>query len=225
MHNLGLNWRNYKCNSLKRELIIFYHRQYFYLFLNLIYTCKHFKNTFYYLLFTYIFWNNEYNYFINFMRKVRVISCREDIFHLKNSRALLGYYLKYELLSNSMKLWAMPCRATQDWWVLVERSDKMWSNGEGNGKPLRHSFLENPMNSMERQKDDTARWTPQVGRCPICYWRNSFRKNEEAEPKQKQSLVVDVTDDRSKVWCCKEQYCIGTWNVMSMNQGELEVIK
>ena len=56
-------------------------------------------------------------------------------------------------------------------------------------------------------------------------WRNSSRKNEEDEPKQKQSLVVDVTGDGSKVQCCKEQYCIGTWNVRSMNQGKLEVIK
>jgi len=50
-------------------------------------------------------------------------------------------------------------------------------------------------------------------------------KNEEAEPKQKQHPVVDVTGDGSKVWCCKEQYCIGTWNFRSMNQGELEVVK
>ena len=51
------------------------------------------------------------------------------------------------------------------------------------------------------------------------------RKNEEMEPKQKQCLVVDVTGDGSKIRCCKEQYCIGTWNVRSMNQGELEVVK
>ena len=51
------------------------------------------------------------------------------------------------------------------------------------------------------------------------------RKNEETEPKQKQHPVVDVTGDGSKVWCCKEQYCIGTWNVRSMNQSKLEVIK
>ena len=54
-------------------------------------------------------------------------------------------------------------------------------------------------------------------------WRNNFRKNEE--PKWKQCSVVDVTGDGSKVWCCKEQYCIGTWNVRSMNQGKLEVVK
>ena len=56
-------------------------------------------------------------------------------------------------------------------------------------------------------------------------WRNNSRKNERMEPKQKQYPVVDVTGDGSKVCCCKEQYCIGTWNVRSMNQGKLEVVK
>ena len=56
-------------------------------------------------------------------------------------------------------------------------------------------------------------------------WNNNSRKNEETEPKQKQHPGVDMTDDRSKVRCCKEQYCIGTWNVRSMNQGKLEVVK
>ena len=56
-------------------------------------------------------------------------------------------------------------------------------------------------------------------------WRNTSKKNEEAEPKQKQHPVVDATGDRSKVRCCKEQYCIGTWNVRSMNQGKLEGAK
>ena len=56
-------------------------------------------------------------------------------------------------------------------------------------------------------------------------WRNNSRKNEGMEPKQKQYPVVDVTGDRSKVQSCKEQYCIGTWNVRSMNQGKLEVVK
>ena len=55
--------------------------------------------------------------------------------------------------------------------------------------------------------------------------RNNSRKNKGIEPKQKQYPVVDVTDDRSKVWCCKEQYCIGTWNVRSMNWGKLEMVK
>ena len=56
-------------------------------------------------------------------------------------------------------------------------------------------------------------------------WRNNPRTNEETKPKQKQHPVVNVTCDGSKVWCCKEQYCIGTWNVRSMNQGKLEVVK
>ena len=56
-------------------------------------------------------------------------------------------------------------------------------------------------------------------------WRNNSRKNEEMEPKQKQRPVVDGTADGNKVQCCKEQYCIGTWNVRSMNQGKLEVVK
>ena len=56
-------------------------------------------------------------------------------------------------------------------------------------------------------------------------WRNNSRKNEEADPKQEQCPVVDVTGDGSKVQCCKKQYCIGTWNVRFMNQGELEVVK
>ena len=68
----------------------------------------------------------------------------------------------------------------------------------------------------------------QVGRCPIAtgdQWRNNFRKNEETEPKQKQHPAADETGDGSKVRCSKEQYCIGTWNVRSMNQGKLEVVK
>ena len=57
-------------------------------------------------------------------------------------------------------------------------------------------------------------------------WRSNSRKNEEMAPKQKQHPVVDVTGDRGKVQCCKEQcFCIGTWNVRSMNQGKLEVVK
>ena len=56
-------------------------------------------------------------------------------------------------------------------------------------------------------------------------WRNNSRKNEETEPKQNQHPVVDVTGDGSKVWCCKEQYCIGTWNERSRNQSKLQVVK
>ena len=122
----------------------------------------------------------------------------------------------------------MLCGATEDGQVMVERSDRMWSTGEGNGKPLQYSCLENRMNSVKRQKDRTLK--DELPRLVAQYttrdqWRNNSRKNEGLEPKQKQYPVVDVTGDRSKVRCYKEQYCIGTWNVRSMNQGKLEVVK
>ena len=104
----------------------------------------------------------------------------------------------------------------------------MWSTGEGNSKPLQYSCLQNLMNSMKRQNDRILKEElPQFGRCPICYWRSVEKKlqKEGKEPKQKQYPVVDVTGDRSKVQCSKEQYCTGTWNVRSMNQGKLEVVK
>ena len=115
------------------------------------------------------------------------------------------------------------------WKVMVERSDRMWSTWEGNGKPLEYSCLENPMKSMKRQKDRTLKYElprllgAQYVTGDQC--RNNSKKNEETEPKQKWHPVVDVTGDRSKVRCCKEQYCIGTWNVRSLNQGKLEVVK
>ena len=105
----------------------------------------------------------------------------------------------------------------------------MWSTGEGNGTPLQYSCLENPMNSMKRQNYKILK-----GQLPGLVgaqdatgdqWRNNSRKNGGMEPKQKQSPAVDVTGDRSKVRCCKEQYCIGTCNVRPMNQGKLEVVK
>ena len=123
----------------------------------------------------------------------------------------------------------MPCRITQNGQIMVESFDKMWSTGEGNGKPLQYSCLENPMNSMKRQKDRTLKdeLPRSVGAqyATRDQWRTNSRKNEEPEPNQKQHSVVDVTGDGSKVRCCKEQYCIGTWNVRSMNQGKLEVVK
>ena len=131
-------------------------------------------------------------------------------------------------LSNSMKLKNAP-GATQDGWVIVERSDRMWSTGEENGKPLQYSCLENPMNSMKRQKDMTLKdeLPRSVGAQNATgdEWRNNSIKNERMEPKQKQYPVVDVTGDRSKVQCYKKQYCIGTCNVRSMNQDKLEVVK
>ena len=112
---------------------------------------------------------------------------------------------------------------------MVERSDRMWSTGEGRGKPLQYSCLENPMNSVKRQKDRTLRdeLPRSVGAQYAIgdQWRNNSKKHEGMEPKQKQHPVVEVTGDGSKVRCCKEQYCTGTWNVRSMNQGKLEVVK
>ena len=107
--------------------------------------------------------------------------------------------------------------------MVVESSDKTWSNGEGNGKPLQYSCLENPMNSMKRQKDRILKdELPRLVGAQYAtgdQWRNNSRKKEGMEPKQKQYPVVAVTGDGSKVQCCKEQYCIGTWNARSMNQG------
>ena len=91
---------------------------------------------------------------------------------------------------------------------MVESSEKMWSTGEGKGKPLQYSCLENPMNSMKRQKDRTLK-----DECPRSVgaqyatgeeWRNNSRKNEETEAKQKQHPVVEVTGNGSKAQCCKE---------------------
>ena len=97
----------------------------------------------------------------------------------------------------------MACGATQDQRVMVERSDRMWSTGEGNGKPLQYSCLENPMNPMKRQNDRILKW--ELPRSVGAQYaigdqlRNISRKNEGMEPKQKQYPTVDVTGDRSKV--------------------------
>ena len=88
----------------------------------------------------------------------------------------------------------MPYRVTQDGWVIVESSDKTFSNGEGNGKPLQYSCLENPMNSMKRQKDMTLKdeLPRSVG---VQYdtrkqWRNNSRENEETDPKQNNAQLL-----------------------------------
>ena len=120
-------------------------------------------------------------------------------------------------------------RATQDGQVMVERSDRMWSTGEGNGKPLRCSCLENPMNSMKRQNDRILKEKlPRSLGAQYAtgdQWRDNSRTNEGMEPKQKQYPAVDVTGDRNKVRCCKEQYSIRTWNVRCMNQGKISSVQ
>ena len=128
-----------------------------------------------------------------------------------------------------MKLWNMLCRVIQDKKVMVETSDKTCSTREGIDKRLQYSCLENPMNSMKRQKERTLKdELPRLLGAQNAtggQWRNNSRKNEEMEPKWKQHPDMDVTGHGSQVQCCKEQYCIGTCNVKSMNQGKLQVIK
>ena len=112
---------------------------------------------------------------------------------------------------------------------MVESCNKTWSTGEGNGKPLQYSCLENPVNSMKRQKDMTLNdeLPRSVGGQYATgeEWKNNSRNYEEMEPKQKQCPVVDVTGDGSNVRYCKEQYYIGTWNARSMNQGKWKMVK
>ena len=125
----------------------------------------------------------------------------------------------------------MLCRATKDGWVIVESSDKMWSPGGGNDKPLQYTSHEIPMDYIKRQNDMTP-----DGESPrlqgIWYATeeelrtvNSSRKNEVAEPKQKRWSVVDEPGDESNIWYYKEQYSIGTWNVRPMNWGKLDMVK
>ena len=97
----------------------------------------------------------------------------------------------------------MSCGASQDGWVIVERSGRMWSTGEGNGKPLQYSCLESSMNSMKRQNDRILK--EELPRSVSAQyatrdkWRNNSRKNEAMEPKQKQHPVVEGSGKRSKI--------------------------
>ena len=101
-------------------------------------------------------------------------------------------HTKTTALSNSMKL-SHACGDTQDGGVTVERSDRMWSTGEGNGKPLQYSCLENPRNSLKRQNDRILKeeLPRSVGAQYATgdHWRNNSRKNEGMEPKQKQTQL------------------------------------
>ena len=108
---------------------------------------------------------------------------------------------------------------------MLESSDKTWATGKGNGKLLQYSCLENPMNSMKRQNDMILKY--ELPKFKGVHYatgeerRNNSGKNEEGGPKRKWYSVVDLFGSESKVWPCKERYCIGTWNVRSMNQGKL----
>ena len=115
----------------------------------------------------------------------------------------------------------------------MRSSDTVWSTGGGNGKPLQYSCLENPMNSMKRERHMTPKDEPLPG------WKvssmllgksggqftNSSRKNEVAGPKWKLHSVVDMSGGKSVVQSWKEQYCRGTWNIRFTNQGKLDMIE
>ena len=101
----------------------------------------------------------------------------------------------------------MPCGATQDGWVMVERSDRMWSTGEGNGKPLQYSCLENPVNNMKKQKDRTLKdEIPRLVGAQYAtgdQWRNNSRKNEGMEQNKNNTqlwmgLVIETGFDAVK---------------------------
>ena len=127
---------------------------------------------------------------------------RADTLKPHSQKTSQSNHTRTTTLSNSMKL-SHASGATQGGRVMVSRSDRMWSTGEGNGKPLQYSCLENPMNSMKRQNDRMLKeeLPRSVGAQYATgdQWRNNSRKNEGMEPKQKQYPVVDVTGYRSKV--------------------------
>ena len=127
---------------------------------------------------------------------------RADTLKTYSQKTSQSNHIRTTALSNSMKL-RHAHGATQDGRVMVEMSDRMWSTGEGNGKRLQYSCLENPMNSMKRQNDRILKeeLPGSVGAQHAIgdQWTNNSRKNEGMEPKQKQYPVVDVTGDGSKI--------------------------
>ena len=126
-----------------------------------------------------------------------------------NHRKLTNLIKWTTALSNSMKLWAMMCRATQDGWVMVESSDKTWSTGEGNGKPLQYSGLENPMNSMKRQKDRTLK--DELPRLVV--------------PNMLLEISGDLTPERMKRWSqSKNNTQLWMWLVMEVKFDSLRAI-
>ena len=152
---------------------------------------------------------------------VQSLSCARP--HDLMDRSMPGFPVHHQLPELTQTHVHRVSDAIQPSHPLFHPSDKMWSTREGNGKQLQYSCLENPMYSMKRQKDRTLKdeLPRSIGAQYATgdQWRNNFRKDGETEPKQKQHPAVDVTGDESKVRCRKEKYCIGTWNVRSMNQG------
>ena len=125
---------------------------------------------------------------------------RADILKPYSQKTSQSNHIRTTALCNSMRP-SHARGATQDGQVMVERSDRMWSTGDGNDKPLQYSCLENPMNSMKRKNDRIPKeeLPRSVGAqyATRDQWRNNSRKNEGMEPKQKQYPVVDVTGERS----------------------------
>ena len=125
----------------------------------------------------------------------------------------------------------MPYRATQNGWVKVKSSDKMWSTGGGNGKPRSIPVTRTHEQYNGAKRYDIGRYASQVRRIQYVIkegWRaitNSSGNNAAAGLKWKWCSVVDVPGGDSEVQCDTEQYCTGTWNIRSMNQGKLDVVK
>ena len=146
--------------------------------------------------------------------EVRVMSS-ENLTTIANSeegsgghepRTMAAFAKKKQSLFSNLQETGSPANIlilAQDRRVIVESSDKTWSTGEGNGKPLQHSYFENLMNNMKRQKDMTLKdeLPRSVGAQYATgeEWINSSRRNEEAEPKQKQLPAVDVSGGESRV--------------------------
>ena len=127
---------------------------------------------------------------------------RADTLKPYSKKSSQSNHTRTTAMSNSMKL-SHACGATQDGRVMVESSDRMWSTGEGNGKPLQYFCLENPMNSMKRQNDRIPKEElPRSLGAQYAtgdQWRNKSRNNVGMQPKQKPYPVVYVTGDRSKI--------------------------
>ena len=107
------------------------------------------------------------------------------MYYFSNCNYLRWWRNRTTALSSSVKLWAMPCRASQDGWVMAESSDKMWSTGEGNGKPPQYSCLENPMNSIWKDK-------------MIGYWKRNSPGQQV--PNMLLEISGEITPERMKGW-------------------------
>ena len=134
-------------------------------------------------------------------------------------------------LCNSKKLWGMLCRAAQDGWVIAKSSDKTWFTGGGNGKSLQYSCLRTPQTEWNGKK--IWHWNipldPKVSNMLLGKSGGQLliapERMKRLGLKQKCLSVVDVSGGESKVQCCKEQYCTGTWNIRSLNQSKLDIVK